>query len=97
MEVINRTIDKIWVKYDLNKNGSLQIDEVKIFVTDKLQQEKNEGNQLDRRELKEPTDQEIEEAFQKFDKDNNASIDKQEMIAYVIKALGLEEELISKN
>ena len=37
MEVINRTIDKIWVKYDLNKNGSLQIDEVKIFVTDKLQ------------------------------------------------------------
>ena len=36
MIVINRTIDKIWAKYDIDKNGSLQRDEVKIFVTDKI-------------------------------------------------------------
>ena len=91
MSVINRTIDKICAKYDMDKNGSLQRDEVKIFVTDKIQKVKNEGDKQARGDIKEPTEEEIEEAFKKFDKDNNANIEKQEMVSYVIKALGLEE------
>ena len=45
--VINRAVAQIWAKYDVDNNGTLDMDEAKAFVREILEEVSGEGMGFD--------------------------------------------------
>lgn len=74
-EQLKAVIDSIWSIYDIDGNGSLDLDETREFVKDYL-------------EMMAMPDQEFEEEiyadlFKQFDKDKSGAIEKVEMTEFI--------------
>ena len=75
---LEKYIDDLWIKYDVDNSGELDKDETRLFVQETLAGE--EGQEFD--------EAEFEEVFADFDKDGSGTIEKDEMAEFV-KELGL--------
>jgi hypothetical protein len=76
-EVVQAVIDKIWDTYDVDKSGKLDKEETKKFAQDCM-------NNLGPGEFDEEA---FEEVFQNFDKNNNGTVERKEMIDFINKLL----------
>lgn len=80
-ELISKTVDQVWGKYDADGNGFLDKEECFAFVRDSLK----EMGQLDIL-----TEDMFEKAFNEYDADGTGKISRGEMAAYLKKLCGFE-------
>ena len=71
----------MWYKYDVNKNETLEYEELKKFAADTIKRIKGPDAPV-------PTDEELLETFQMYDKDGNGHVSRAEMTEYIKKSLG---------
>ena len=74
-------MDEIWSKYDDDNSGELDKEEAKLFVQDTLAGVDAESNGF--------SDEDFDACFLLFDKDGSGSIDKSEMVQFIIQVAGL--------
>ena len=79
---MRKCVEQLWVQYDTDGNGYLDRNETMRFVRDSM---KEMGVSLEKL-----TDEDFEATFSEFDKDNSGTVEKQEMVAYMKKLVGLE-------
>ena len=65
---ISAEVEKIWINYDLDKNGTLEVNEVHKYLKDRCPHMPDEA---------------IKQTFSQMDLNNDGHIDKQEMFVYV--------------
>lgn len=80
--MMRKCVDQLWVQYDTDGNGYLDRAETMRFVKDSM---KEMGVSMEKL-----TDEDFEATFSEFDKDNSGTVEKQEMVAYMKKLVGLE-------
>lgn len=80
--MMRKCVDQLWVQYDTDGNGYLDRNETMRFVRDSM---KEMGVSMEKL-----TDEDFEATFSEFDKDNSGTVEKQEMVAYMKKLVGLE-------
>lgn len=80
--MMRKCVEQLWVQYDTDGNGYLDRNETMRFVRDSM---KEMGVSLEKL-----TDEDFEATFSEFDKDNSGTVEKQEMVAYMKKLVGLE-------
>ena len=74
-------MDEIWSKYDDDNSGELDKEETKLFVQDTLAGVEAESSPF--------SDEDFDACFLLFDKDGSGSIDKSEMVQFIIQVAGL--------
>lgn len=80
--ILRKVVDEIWVKFDEDKSGKLDIEEAKEFVKSTLAESGeascfNEG--------------EFNKLFkEKFDIDGDGTVDKEEMLKFIMEISGLD-------
>ena len=79
---MRKCVDQLWVQYDTDGNGYLDRNETMRFVRDSM---KEMGVSMEKL-----TDEDFEATFSEFDKDNSGTVEKNEMVAYMKKLVGLE-------
>ena len=65
---ISAEVEKIWINYDLDKNGTLEVNEVHKYLKDRCPHMPEDA---------------IQKTFSQMDLNNDGHIDKQEMFVYV--------------
>ena len=80
--MMRKCVDQLWVQYDTDGNGYLDRNETMRFVRDSM---KEMGVSMEKL-----TDEDFEATFSEFDKDNSGTVEKNEMVAYMKKLVGLE-------
>ena len=78
--VIAKCVDEIWTKYDDDGNGYLDKEETKRFVQDTLS-DMADGAGFN--------DEDFDQCFREFDKDNSGTIEKGEMVQFIKQVAGL--------
>ena len=81
LEIIQSCVDEIWEEYDTDGNGSLDKDEVRLFIEETL---------LDLNDQEAIDEEDFEKTFKEFDKDDSGTIDKTEMADFIKKISGLD-------
>ncbi len=66
----------MWIKYDIDNNGTLEYDELKKFVVDTLKKIKGE-------DYKCPSEEEMTKTFKSYDLDGNGHVSRDEMRKYI--------------
>ena len=82
-DVIRRCVDDIWDEYDADKSNALDMAETKAFVKQTLREFAGEAA------IENFSDEEFEFTFKLFDRDDNGTIDKSEMVVFIRKVAGL--------
>lgn len=77
---LQKVIDEIWVKYDEDNSGSLDIDEARLFVKDILSDLGGSGDN----EFSEPVFQAL---FETFDEDKSGTLEKDEILTFITKLI----------
>ena len=72
----------MWKKYDVDNNGYLDEVEGKKFIL-----ESHALIKVDNSSYTPPTDAEVDEAFDKFDRDDDMKIEKHELIKHLLDKL----------
>ena len=73
---IKRMVDDIWDKFDVNRSGHLDKDELKDFLKEGIRKYKN--FRLDKF-----NPQTFDDTFKKFDKNKNGQIEQNEMVEFI--------------
>ena len=83
-EQIRKCVDDIWLKYDADNSGELDMVEAELFVRATI-------NQLS--DNSEFTQEDFKIVFNSFDKDRSGSVDKKEMVKFIKKVAGINDQL----
>ena len=78
---IQSEVEKIWINYDLDRNGTLELNEVKLYLNERC---------------KHIPENAIEATFNGMDLNNDGHIDKEEMFVFV-KNLMFQHHMANKN
>lgn len=74
-------MEKIWILYDVDQNGTLDWDEVKAYITEMAFPHLNF------------TDKEVEEIYSQIDNDGDRQIDKHEMGSFLTVLMIAQKDL----
>lgn len=74
LQVLRRTVDQIWDKYDLDRNGTLDITEARLFIKDTLGALKKKNQKIENF---------VSSVFVQIDKNRSGSITKYEMTLFL--------------
>lgn len=78
-EIVKKTVEEIWCKYDKDNNGYLDKHEMKPFAKESAEQ-MGEGAAFN--------DEEFETFFKELDTNEDGKISKDEMIEFILKMFG---------
>lgn len=76
---VTAEVEKIWIVHDVDKNGTLDFEEVKEYI---------KGTAFSSMDL---TDYQVEEIYGTIDKDGNGSVDREEMAQFLNLLLILQD------
>lgn len=94
--IIEHIVDQVWVQYDYDKNGILDIRESSDFLKTVLQLHQNMIAKLKFREPRQITDEEVAVAMEECDKDHDRQITRQELNTWIVEHMKKQEELALK-